>query len=948
MPARSSSKGMKGGSSNLRKVKIKPFSKPPTLPPNFYEQTSSELLQGTLQVLQQHGKDPSSRTSTSTTTSTSSLSLQNSYNSVVNLVSHQFGPRLYKDLRLAMQQAAEEVLPSTDQQASSSGTSSTTTSTSTLLHALDPNNKASILEFVQTQYQLFVDYLLLCKHVFLPLDRTHLWQGGGGGGGGGEDGNGNVEMVVKRTMATSHTHYTLWEVGLCQFRDRMATLQLDEAVYKQWFQMLKDDWAGHYAQRSLLQATWHMWQDLHLLPTIMTQLQPDLEVFLQRLSQQAMEGGSRVNTSTNAASSMTTTTDGRYAAASFVNYVYEKWMHMSYQWTFLPKTWLCTLLEVHLLLPHLSPEWLLAPRNFYPLLEQELLHQPTTGAATTSGGGSSGLGTPSRPTTMSSSLSPTTATMSSSSSGGTNSSYSQSAMFKLWMLAGRLPNGYKQVAACVAQYGKIKCAALVQQNQPPPPPSPTATAATAASTTAGPGRPVSPKRTANNNANQLMANQNSMIADLLELQQQMHRLVHKLPHGTDHVALKPVWEEVVNLTTTTPSIAESLAKFVDQILKSNKKMDQYALQQSPASSFATTMPGASTTNSSSDLLSRIISGIFVHLQAKDIFEAFYKRDLAKRLLWNKIVSMDVEKQFVSLLKAECGAGYTSKMEGMFQDIDWSREAMSRYKQTLPMTINKGEVEMEAQVLTTGYWPVYPQYPHLILPDSLKIPQDRFTEHYKTKYQGRRMAWQYALGHCIVRATGLGKGKNKVYELVISLCQALTLAHFKSVEDQFTLPQLKQAIGLEDRGEMERILQSLAIGKDGTRVLRKLDHDAEPNKRKKIRMTVDDRDKFTINMAFESNQRRIKINNIMLKETKEERDKTVEAVSRDRLYMIDASLVRIMKARKTILHQQLIPQVLEQVKVPAQPADIKKRIESLIEREYMERDSKDRARYNYLA
>ena len=86
----------------------------------------------------------------------------------------------------------------------------------------------------------------------------------------------------------------------------------------------------------------------------------------------------------------------------------------------------------------------------------------------------------------------------------------------------------------------------------------------------------------------------------------------------------------------------------------------------------------------------------------------------------------------------------------------------------------------------------------------------------------------------------------------------------------------------------------------------------------------------------------------MKETKEEHDKTVEGISRDRLYLIDAVLVRIMKARKTILHQQLIPQVLEQIKVPALPADVKHRIESLIEREYMERDSKDRNRYNYLA
>lgn len=831
-------KVLKGGSGALKKVKIKPFSKPPTLPPNFYEQTSKELLQGTLKVLEPgHGQQQQQNQPQQ-----SSLSLQNSYNAVVNLVSHQFGPRLYQDLRQAMQQAAQQVLPQ-DQAASTK----------------------SILEFVQTQYQLFVDYLLLCKHVFLPLDRTHLWQ---------EDG----QTVVKRTMATSHTHYTLWEVGLCQFRDRLTELKLDEAVYQQWFQMLKDDWAGQYAQRSLLQATWHMWQDLHLLPIIMTQLQPDLEVFLQRESQQAMEANT-------------------YAAANFVSYVYEKWMHMSYQWTFLPKTWLCTLLEVHLLLPHLHADWLLSPQHFYPLLEQELLHNPAPGSAATLTTPTKGLMT---------------------SPGGTSSnSYSQSGMVKLWMLAGRLPNGYKQVATCIAEYARTKGVALVQQNQPDKGATPT-------------------KKPASNNHN--------MIADLLELQQQLTRLVHKLPHGADHVALKTVWEEIVNLPNTQPSIAESLAKFVDQILKNNKKMDQYALQQSPQ---ANTSNG-NTGNSSNDLLSRIITGIFVHLQAKDIFEAFYKRDLAKRLLWNRVVSMDVEKHFVSLLKAECGAGYTSKMEGMFQDVDWSREAMSRYKQTIPITGNSGGVEMEAQVLTTGYWPVYPQYPHLILPDALKAPQEKFTNHYKSKYQGRRMSWQYALGHCIVRANGLGKSKNKVYELVMSLCQALVLIQFTSSGQAWTLPQLKQMIGLEERDEVERILQSLSLGKDGTRVLRKLDHDAEPNKKKKIRSSVHDDDKFIINMAFDSNQRRIRVTNIMWKETKDERDKTVEAVSRDRLYMIDASLVRIMKARKTILHQQLIPQVLEQVKVPAQPADVKKRIESLIEREYMERDAKDRNRYNYLA
>ena len=278
---------------------------------------------------------------------------------------------------------------------------------------------------------------------------------------------------------------------------------------------------------------------------------------------------------------------------------------------------------------------------------------------------------------------------------------------------------------------------------------------------------------------------------------------------------------------------------------------------------------------------------------------------------------------------------------MFQDIDLSREHMLVYKQAAEQhAAQDNRVEMEVQILTTGYWPVYPQYQNLHLPFSLLERQNSFDAFYKKKCHGRRIAWQYALGNCLVKTNGF----SKPYELNVSLLQALVLIQFTDAETKWTLPGLMQAIGLDDRDEMERILQSLALGKEGTRILRKLD----PDGRKKPRMTVHDQDEFLVQTAFVSNQRRIRIQNILMKETKEEREKTVETVSRDRLYLIDAVLVRILKARKTVLHQQLIPQVMEQVKFPAQAADVKSRIESLIEREYMERDSKDRNRYNYLA
>jgi cullin-4 len=813
-----------GGGAAPKKIVIKPFSKPPTLPPNYYEQTSRELLEGTMNII---FKNPSE--------AQKQLSLQNSYQQVVNLVSHQYGPRLYRDLVETLRLACQEhVLPK----------------------AAESETTQNLLGYIQTQYQKYVDYLLLCKHVFLPLDRTHAWTPEGtvvkrsaseanAAATSTMNGTCSSSCSTSQPMSNAHLNYNanynynynanmgLWQVGLEQFRLRLQQFQLDDLIYQKWWESLQLDWDGNLAldEQTLLQSTLYMWQDLAVLAETLSQkLEPNLIQFFQTKSQELKNRNS-----------------DKYSATAVIAYCHAKWMHVAYHWSrFLPKSTCVNLLENHLFKPHLQAEWLLNPTNFDPLLEEG--GQPST----------------------------------SSNSKGNPSSIQQ-----LWMLAGRLVGGYKLVATAISQYSKTRGLAMMSSMS---------------DSKAG----------------------KQKIAGLLELQRQLRQLLAQLPHAAENCSLKQVWEDVVNPTTDndTNMVAEALAKYVDAYLRDAKK-------QQPDTNWAAS----------------IISGIFCYLQAKDVFEAFYKRDLAKRLLWNRIVSMDVERHFVSLLKAECGAAYTAKMEGMFQDMDWSRETMSRYKQSVYQEGSYGgdQLDMDIQVLTTGYWPVYPQFPNLILPQTLKDPREHFSNYYKTKYQGRRMTWQYALGHAVVRFKPGTSGPK--YDLVVSLCQALVLLQFNS-DGYVKLPQLMAAVGLEDRDEMERILQSLSLGKEGTRVLQKRDHDAD--KKKKTRMNVHDDDCFRMQSAFKSNSRRIRITNILMKETKEEREKTVEAVSRDRLYLIDAVLVRIMKARKTILHQQLIPQVLEQVKVPAQPADVKKRIESLIEREYMERDSKDRSRYNYLA
>ena len=78
--------------------------------------------------------------------------------------------------------------------------------------------------------------------------------------------------------------------------------------------------------------------------------------------------------------------------------------------------------------------------------------------------------------------------------------------------------------------------------------------------------------------------------------------------------------------------------------------------------------------------------------------------------------------------------------------------------------------------------------------------------------------------------------------------------------------------------------------------------------------------------------------------------TKNKVDENRKYVIEATIVRIMKARKSLAHNLLVAEVIEQLKsrfVPT-PQMIKQRIESLLERDYLARSDDDRKVYHYLA
>lgn len=78
--------------------------------------------------------------------------------------------------------------------------------------------------------------------------------------------------------------------------------------------------------------------------------------------------------------------------------------------------------------------------------------------------------------------------------------------------------------------------------------------------------------------------------------------------------------------------------------------------------------------------------------------------------------------------------------------------------------------------------------------------------------------------------------------------------------------------------------------------------------------------------------------------------SVKSLNRIGLPQIEAAIVRIMKARRVLDHNSMIAEVTQQLasRFLPSPTIIKKRIESLIEREFLERDANDRKLYKYLA
>ncbi|KAJ6119617.1 hypothetical protein N7523_003897 [Penicillium sp. IBT 18751x] len=433
------------------------------------------------------------------------------------------------------------------------------------------------------------------------------------------------------------------------------------------------------------------------------------------------------------------------------------------------------------------------------------------------------------------------------------------------------------------------------------------------------------------------ANEPEMVVRLLQFKQQLDATWAEAFDRDDDLshALREAFAKFMNIGkksessggTDNTKTGEMIAKHVDRLLKGGLKVMTTGVVGQEDVTMA-------DEDAEIDRQLDQVLDLFRFVQGKAVFEAFYKNDLARRLLMGKSANDDAEKSMLVRLKKECGSSFTHNLESMFKDMDVARDEMAAFNEDKIMR-GRSSIDLHVSVISASAWPSYPDVPVTIPPIVASALGD-FEKFYSKKHTGRKLQWKHQLAHCQLRARF---PKEKVpKDLVVSSFQAIVLLLFNDVAegDSMSYADIKKAVGLSDP-ELKRTLQSLACAK--YRVLTKTPKGKE----------VNTTDQFLWNAGFTDEKRRIKINQIQLKETKEENKTTHERVAADRHYETQAAIVRIMKGTKEpITHPQLIADVIKatQHRGALQPADIKTNIEKLIEKDYMERVEGNK--YSYVA
>uniref|UniRef100_A0A0A9YGX7 Cullin-2 n=1 Tax=Lygus hesperus TaxID=30085 RepID=A0A0A9YGX7_LYGHE len=352
---------------------------------------------------------------------------------------------------------------------------------------------------------------------------------------------------------------------------------------------------------------------------------------------------------------------------------------------------------------------------------------------------------------------------------------------------------------------------------------------------------------------------------------------------------------------------ELLAKYCDTLLKKSSK----GLSESEID----------------DRLANSIT-IFKYIDDKDVFQKFYSRMLARRLIHQQSQSMDAEEAMINRLKQACGYEFTNKLHRMFTDISVSNDLNNKFSAFLKNDNIDLGINFSIYVLQAGAWPLgQANLTSFVLPQELVKSVQMFENFYHSHFSGRKLTW---LHHLCQGELKLGYLK-KPYIVTMQVFQMAILLLFESTES-LVCSEIQNTLQL-NADQFNKYTTSLV---DCKLLLSSTE-------------TITSDTVLSLNMEYSNKRTRLRITTAMQKESPQELEQTVTAVDEDRKLYLQAAIVRIMKSRKILRHNALIQEVLSQSKAFAPAISmIKKCIEALIDKQYIERTPNSSDEYSYVA
>lgn len=327
----------------------------------------------------------------------------------------------------------------------------------------------------------------------------------------------------------------------------------------------------------------------------------------------------------------------------------------------------------------------------------------------------------------------------------------------------------------------------------------------------------------------------------------------------------------------------------------------------------------------------VLINIFKYVDDKDVFQKMYSKLLAKRLIHNTSISDDAEEAMISKLKQCCGYEYTSKLQQMFTDIKLSTEINSKFRKT---EVGGSMVGFKVLVLQSGAWPLGRGQGSSW---TLACEQERcvkyFEKFYDSQHSGRKLTWLHHLSTADVTA----RISTSKYEFVVTAYQMGILLLYNCT-DVHTVASLAATTNLSKR-ELNRSLRSLVTCKL-----------LIPEPPLPATGDVPGECTLSLNLKYSNKKKKVKISSAVQKETPAETKRTYDSVLEDRKHFLQAAIVRVMKMRRVLVYNMLIKETIDLAAARFKPsiASIKRAIEDLIDKQFLERSEANKNELHYLA